>query len=72
MKCYTFYKGVFSPEQMRDYLEANGDLPECEMFKYKKKGDDERIKNVGIILKEVCDNEIFKEIPNTLNEALDY
>lgn len=70
MKCFTFYKGVFSPEQLRDYLDANGELPECEMFKIKRDGDDERIKNAGMIAEETCDEDIWEEIPATLLEAL--
>jgi len=70
MRCFTFYKGVFNPEQLRDYLNANGDLPECEMFKIKRKGDDKRIKNAGFIANETCDEELWEEIPATLLEAL--
>ena len=72
MKCFTFYKGVFTPEQLRDYLDAKGEVPECEMFKYKEQLDDERIKNSGFIADETCDDEIFDEIPETLSEALGY
>lgn len=70
MRCFTFYKGVFTPEQLRDYLNANGELPECEMFKTKREGDDERIKDAGFIAEETCDEEIWEEIPATLLEAL--
>lgn len=70
MRCFTFYKGVFTPEQLRDYLNANGELPECEMFKIKREGDDERIKDAGFIAEETCDEEIWEEIPATLLEAL--
>jgi len=70
MECFTFYKGVFSPEQLRDYLEAKGELPECEMFKTKREGDDKRIKNYGFIAEETCDEEIWEDIPATLLEAL--
>lgn len=71
-KCYTFYKGVFTQEQLSDYLVANGDLPECEMFKKRETGDDDKIKNAGIIIEENCDDELFNEIPDTLKDALNY
>jgi len=39
-------------------------------IKAKREGDDERIKNAGLIAEETCDDDIWKEIPATLLEAL--
>ena len=70
MKCFTFYKGVKDNQEMRDFLDKTGDMPECEMFQRKSKGDEQLIKNAGYIAEETCDDEIFNQIPKTLKEAL--
>lgn len=72
---FTFWKGVKNTEELRAYLETNGDLPECEMFKKKSAGDDERIKGLGFIEPSTCDDDLFNddlfnELPETLSEAL--
>lgn len=72
MKCYTFWQAVKNKKELSKFLEKTGDLPGCEMFKYKKQGDQKMIKRAGFIATETCDEEIFNEIPNTLKEALGY
>lgn len=70
MDSFTFWKGVKNTKELSDYLEKTGELPECEMFKYKRRGDNKLIAGAGFIEKAPCDNELFKELPETLKEAL--
>lgn len=70
MKCFTFYKGVRDNDQLGSFVDKYGDIPECEMFRHKVRGDDERIKGAGFIAEETCDLEIYNQIPMSLSEAL--
>lgn len=70
MLAYTFYKGVFTPKQLKNYLNKTGDLPECESFKKKEKGDDKKIKDFGYIAEESFDDDLYNDLPETLSECI--
>lgn len=69
-QCFTFYKGVRNLSELKEYMINLGDMPECEMFQKKSKGDGRLIKGAGYIADETCDEEIFNELPKTLRECL--
>ena len=70
MTAFTFWKGVYSNEELSEYVNKTGDCPECEMFQRKEKGDNDLIKRFGIIAEENTDDDLAKEIPETLKDAL--
>jgi len=72
MKGYTFYKGVKNYKELNDYIDRNetGDMPECESFRELMPGDHILIKDAGYIATESFDDEIYKQLPRTLKEAL--
>jgi len=67
---YTFYKGVKNHAELRKFVETEGDMPECESFQETREGDNELIEGKGYIEEEYFDEELFKQIPKTLKEAL--
>lgn len=62
---YTYYKGVKNNKQLREFNKRTGDLPDCESFKYRKKGDTNLARD-GYIAEEDFDYEVWEQIPDTL------
>ena len=71
MKGYTFYIGIRTNKELRDYIEKEDDMPECESFQELREGDEDLIKGKGYIAEEDFDDELFNELPKTLKEAID-
>ena len=67
---FTFWKGVFSNEELTAYVQEHGECPECEAFAELRDGDKELIAKDGYIEEAPTDQEIIDEIPKTLREAL--
>ena len=69
MTGFTYYKGVFNYNELIAYINCFGDLPECESFKYRVDGDEKIAKN-GYIAEELFDDDVWKEVPDNLFDAL--
>ena len=68
---YTFYRGVKSVDDLAEYLQVHGELPECESFQQLSPGDDDLAKEMdGFITLERFDREVWAEIPVTFKEAV--
>ena len=72
MKGFTFYKGVRNYDELIAFMEndPHGEMPECESFKCLTAEGEGLADGYGYIAEEDFDDDLYEELPETLEEAL--
>lgn len=69
-KGFTYYPGVKTQQELLDLLHQGKELPNCEAFKTLTEKGKALGQAGGYIAEEWFDEDLLKEIPSTLEEAL--